>query len=198
MGKSWKETLRTADAKFRSARVALCRVQSANLALRTRWVKLKNFDPKRGFSFGTLHQWCVKFLSKIFLPVLAILQPKISIRYARPQNRKIIERNFTHHWCKVPKCRGSTLQSAECPPPAFWTRWVKFKNFHPVRVFSFGTLHQWCVKLPVLATLRTKILIRYFQPRYDQLVLLTVVRVLPFLGTLTSLQNVGRAPNRAY
>ncbi len=40
--------------------------RSARLALRTRWVKLENFYLERLFSFGTLHQWCRKFLSGIF------------------------------------------------------------------------------------------------------------------------------------
>ncbi len=43
--KSWKETSHTTGTKFRRAGVALCRVQGA-----------------------TLHQWCVKFLSRICYP----------------------------------------------------------------------------------------------------------------------------------
>ncbi len=31
-----------------------------------RWVKCKNFDLQRAFCFGTLRQWCVKFLSMSF------------------------------------------------------------------------------------------------------------------------------------
>ncbi len=34
----------------------------------TRWVKFENFDVERVFCFGTLYQWCVKFLSRIFYP----------------------------------------------------------------------------------------------------------------------------------
>ncbi len=64
----------------------------------------------------------------------------------RPKWVKILERNFMHHWCKVPKCqRSGTLHSAECHP-ALRTRWVKFKNFDLERAFCFGILHQWCVK----------------------------------------------------
>ncbi len=61
MVKLWRGTLRTIGAKSRIVRVALCTTP----ALRTRWVK---FDLKRVFTFGTLHQWCVKFLSRIFYP----------------------------------------------------------------------------------------------------------------------------------
>ncbi len=35
--------------------------------------------------FGILQQWCVKFLSRNFLPVLATLRPKIPIRYFQPK-----------------------------------------------------------------------------------------------------------------
>ncbi len=31
-------------------------------------VKFKNFNLERVFCFGTLHQWCVKFLPRIFYP----------------------------------------------------------------------------------------------------------------------------------
>ncbi len=40
--------------------------QSATLGFPTWWIKFENFDLERGFSFGTLHQWCRKFLSRIF------------------------------------------------------------------------------------------------------------------------------------
>ncbi len=53
--------------------------------------------------FRTLHQRCVKFLSMIFY-------------HFWPYSDKILERNISHHWCKVPKCRGGTLHSAECHP----------------------------------------------------------------------------------
>ncbi len=34
----------------------------------TRWIKFNNFHLQRVFCFGTLHQWCIKFLFRIFYP----------------------------------------------------------------------------------------------------------------------------------
>ncbi len=45
-----------------------------------------------------------------FPPILAALLPKIMIRYFRHKNGyKIVARNFSHHWCQVPKCQDGTL-----------------------------------------------------------------------------------------
>ncbi len=101
--KSWRETLRTIGAEFRRAGgVALCRVQSATPAFWTRRVKFENFDLEKVFSFGTLHQWWRKFLSRNFYS------------FWPPYGQRIVERNFAHHWCRVPKDRSGTLHCAEC------------------------------------------------------------------------------------
>ncbi len=49
----------------------------------------------------------------------------------------------------VEKFYAPLVQSSEVPGVALctlWMRWVKFENFDLERVFSFGTLHQWCRK----------------------------------------------------
>ncbi len=68
-------------------------------------------------------------------------------------------RNFTHHWCRVPKCwRGTSDQMGKIQK--FWPEESIFLwNFAP-RVPKVFILYF----LPILAALRLKIPIRYFQP----------------------------------
>ncbi len=73
----------------------------------TRWVKFENFDREGVFCFETSHQWCVKFLFRIFYPVWPFYGQKF--------------RFGTFDWCA--------------------TKWVKFKNFDPERLFYSRTLH---------------------------------------------------------
>ncbi len=68
-----------------------------------RWVKFKNFNPKRVFCFGTLNQWCVRFLSRIFYPFWTAYGQKFwfgyfdrcATRFA-PVVRKVSPGFFTH------------------------------------------------------------------------------------------------------
>ncbi len=148
--------------KFRSARLAPCTLQSTIPALR-------NLAPVvRKVSFQAL------------LPVLVAPWQKIPIRYFRSQNRKIVERNFTHHWCKVQKCRRGTLHSAECQPGTS-DQMGKirkfspggssfFRNFGPVmRKVSFQHF------LPVFGCPMAKNFDSVLSTGCNQLVLLTVV-----------------------
>ncbi len=68
-----------------------------------RLVKIKIFYLEKVFCFGNFAPVARKVSFHEFLPLLAALRSKTPIRYIRPQNMKIVEGNFTHHWCKVPK-----------------------------------------------------------------------------------------------
>ncbi len=78
-----------------------------------------------------------------------------------------MKRNFTHHWCRVPKARGGTLQSVECHP-GISDHMGKIRKFWPgegIFLWHFAPMvpkvsHQYFS--PVLATLRLKIPIWYF------------------------------------
>ncbi len=93
-------------------------------------------------------------------------ESKFSAVGRQKQVKKKMERNFTHHWCKVPKCRGGTLQSAGsrsgtfelCTTGAysfsleFFTRFGRLMAENSdsvlstgVRLFPYlGTSDQWC------------------------------------------------------
>ncbi len=95
-------------------------LQSATPAHRTRWVKTENYDQAIVFRFGTLRQWCVKFLPRIFYPFWPLHSRKF--RFGR----------FDHgatKWCFRPACDqnlGSVLLTIG-------------------RLFPYlGTFDQWC------------------------------------------------------
>ncbi len=123
----------------RRAGVALCRMQGAISAL---W--LQSTTSALRFRFGTLRQWCVKFLSMIFYPFWALHDRKLQIGF-----------RF-----------GLFDQGA--------TKWVKFPNFSPGESISDRNLTPVVPKvslqdfLLILAALPTKISIRSFSQNCDQ------------------------------
>ncbi len=117
------------------------RVQST-----TRWVKFENFDLKRVISFGTSHQWCRKFPSRIFYTFWPPYGQKFQFGTFDPKTCKKSRRGTS-------RITGAEFQSTEvalwrvqCFTPALRSKKVKFENFDLESVFSFGTLLQWCRK----------------------------------------------------
>ncbi len=76
----------------------------------TRWVKFENSDLERVFRFGTLHQWCLKFLSKIFCPCWTSYRRKFwfgtfdqgATRWVKFENvdlERVFRFGTLHQWC---------------------------------------------------------------------------------------------------
>ncbi len=115
--------------------------------------------------FGTLRQWCVKFLPRDFLPILDAPQPKIMNRSYNCRATK---------WCFWPVCDqnlGSVFLRCD-HESNFW-------NFDLERLWSFTPMApkvSFQDFLPLFGGPRPEIMNRSFWPACDQMVLLTGVR----------------------
>ncbi len=133
----------------------------------TRWVKFDNFHPERIVCCRTLHQWCVKFLSRIFYPFWPPYGRKFRLGTFDPKKGK--------SWIETlrtsgKKFRSGTLHSAECLPGTS-DQIGKIQKFSPGESIFLRNFAPVVRKvslqdfLPVLATLRSKIPTRYFRPQ---------------------------------
>ncbi len=105
------------------------------------------------------------------LYILTPLARKFRFRYFRPRNgEKIVDRNFTRHWCRVPNCRSSTLQTAECHT-GISDHMRKIRECLPGESIFLWNLAPMVPKvslqnmLYIWTALCPKIPIRYFQPQ---------------------------------
>ncbi len=115
--------------------------------------------------FETLHQWRIVSFQD-FYPVWPPYSRKFRFGTFDPKTGKSW-RKFTRHQCKVWKCRGGTLHSAECLSDtsefAPGVRKVSLQDFSPFwppygRKFQIGTFDQGA----------TRTYVRYFRSWCDQ------------------------------
>ncbi len=156
--KSWRESWRITGAKFRSEILS----RSENFQILLIWS-----HPDWKYRIEIFGRRAAKTCKKSWRETLRTPGAKFRSKILSPgQNFRIL-----HIWCEVPVVAPCALQSAT---PALW-------NFAPV--VRKVSLHDF---LHVLATLRPKISIRYFQPRCDQM-----IKILKFsLRESISLRNL--------
>ncbi len=159
-------------------------LQSATPAPRTRKVKMENFDQERVFRFGTLHQWCVKFLTRIFtrfgrpmpknsdLVVLSMVWPNGTF------DQRATKTWVRYIWGATTGQIFKILTWRDFVPLHQWFQKIPSRIFYP-----FWAPHSWKLRIGLFHHSATK---WCFWPASDQnlgSVLLTVVRLFPYLGT---------------
>ncbi len=125
----------TTGAEFQRAGMALCGVQNTTPAPRTRWVKFKNFDLERVLSFGTLHQWCRKFLSRIFYMFWPPYGRKFRFSTFNPKTGK-------KSWRETLHTTGAELQSAipalRTKPNGQNLKFLTWREYFPLELYTNG------------------------------------------------------------
>ncbi len=139
----WRKVLK----RMRSARVALCN-QSSEMAHRTRWVIIENFDQERVFHFEPLRQWSP---SKIFYPFWAPQGGKLRVG--------LFDRLATKTW--IQSFWGATMSQI--------LKILTLKDFGPLRqwfpsriFYPFWAPHGWRSRIGLFDRRATKTWIRSF------------------------------------